>query len=243
MALSTISTVSSHLLNGTQGDQSWGPVSFIFPTALTGMTISNNTVNYTTGTGSNTFKNGTYVMNANCWKDANPPYFMFDNNTTTFYFGGVNAGTNYKLDGSTSTYNRNAYTINTAPAPYVGGNSAGTATFNTNGYAGEYYQIQYPFMYILTKIYIQGQAGIYYTRSPKKLYIFGSNDGTTWTYITLVTTAITNSTSEFSYSVTNTTQYNYYRFVANTLIGGNSWDGALAIASFRTEGMAYELVA
>jgi hypothetical protein len=242
MSLSTITTISSHPFNKKIGPSTWGPISFIFPTALTGMTISNNSVNYTIGTGANTFKNGSYVMNANCWKDSNPPYYMFDNNDTTFYFGGVNAGTNYKIDGSTATYNRNAYTINTAPAPYVGGNTNGTATFNTNGYQGEYFQIQYPFMYVLTKIYLKGQAGIYYTRAPKRIYILGSNDGTTWTYIVQVITALTNSTSEFSYTVTNTTQYQYYRFVANTLIGGNSWDGAVALASFRTEGQAYEIV-
>lgn len=242
MSLSTISTLSSSSMKNTIiTNNGWGPELFIFPTNLTSYTINSNNFTYSLGTGSTAYRNGEYKINANCWRDVNPPYLMFDNDANTFYLSGVNAGVNYKLDGTTSTYNRNAYTINTAPAPYVGGNSNGTATFNTNGTTGEYYQIEYPFNYVLKKIYIKGQAGIYFTRSPKRLNIFGSNDGITWVFIVLITTGIANATTEYAYNVSNTTQYKFYRFVANTLVGGNSWDGALAIGTFRTEGDAYSL--
>jgi hypothetical protein len=242
MALSSISTLASaSMFNKTANDNGWGPILFIFPTSLSSFTINSNNFTYSLGSGTNVYRNGEYKINANCWRNVNPPYLMFDNNPNTFFLSGVNGGVNYKLDGTTSTYNRNAYTINTAPAPYVGGNSNGTSTFNTNGIAGEYYQIEYPFNYVLKKIYIRGQSGVYYSRSPKKLYIYGSSDGITWIFIVLITTAVANATNEYAYNVSNTTQYKFYRFVGNTLVGGHSWDGAMSIGTFRTEGDAYSL--
>lgn len=237
MALSTITTISSSPFKSVLG---WGPISFVFPTSLTSYTISSNSFTYSGGSGSTLYKNGTYVINANTWNGTYPPYKMFDGDVNSLYMCGVNAGTNYKLDGTTATYNRNAYTINSTPAPYVGG-SSGTV-WNTNGYNGEYFQIQYPFNFILTKVYLMGEAGGTYSRSPKTMYIFGSTDGTNWTYVDVVTSTMNaGSPTEFSYNVTNSTKYTYYRFVANTLIGGHSWDGALSMTSFRTEGNAYSL--
>lgn len=242
MSLSSMAMISSPIITNPKPEvPPWGPIPFIFPNHLTSYTVNNNTFTYSLGTGTNAYKNGTYNIRANCWRDINPPHLMFNGNASNFYMCGVNGGVNYKLDGTTAVYNRNAYTINTRPATFVGGNTNGTVFWSTNGIRGEFFQIEYPFNYVLTKIYIRGEAK-YFTRSPKNLYIFGSNDGSTWIQIALVITTIANATTEYSYNVTNTTQYKFYRFVINTLVGGNSWDGATTIAIFRTEGQSYQLV-
>lgn len=177
MDLSTITTISSAItLNSKLG---WRPVAFTFPTSLSGYTISSNTFTYSDGSGSTSYQNDAYVINANTWYSSYPPYRMFDNNTSTYYMCGVNTGTNYKLDGTTETYNRNAYVINTAPATFQGGNSNNSAYWSTNGYIGKYFQLQFPFNFVLTKIYMAGEVEGTWTRSPKTLFVFGSTDGTT----------------------------------------------------------------
>ena len=118
-----------------------GTCCIYFPTSLSSYTIGSNSFNYSDGIGSNLYQNGTYNINANCWNSFYAPYKMFDNNSSTYCMCGTNGGTNYKLDGTTSTYNRNSYVINSTPATYQGGNTNNSATWNTNGYAGEYFQI------------------------------------------------------------------------------------------------------
>lgn len=177
---------------------------------------------------------------------------MFDNGdestisdlsqTSRWITGSLN-GTAILLNGSSITYDRVSYISNTGA--YQGGRSDGTTTWSTNGYLGEYFQIKFPFNYILTKIYMITSE---ITRGPKILHIFGSHNGSSWIHVTQITTIMTQPPpidaniarrTEYSYNVVNTSKYKYYRFVINTIVGG--WTGATlcAISTFRTEGQAY----
>jgi hypothetical protein len=105
---------------------------------------------------------------------------MFDVSTTTRWFSGLLNQNNIALDGvSTVTYN----SMIGQQVIIVGGHTNGSATFNVNGYQGEYFQIQYPFKFVLTKVYLKTSGGNEFARAPKILHIFGSIDGSTWTLV------------------------------------------------------------
>lgn len=259
MALSLITSISSlNLLIFSELDNKWGPFLFTFATGPNGLVsyiVESNSFTYTIGTNENVFKNGTYEINASSSSLSKLPHGMFDtsnelnlndselSNTSRWISGGLSENA-VLLDGSLMTYNRASYIWNTGA--YQGGRSDGTATWSTSGYLGEYFQIKFPFNYILTKIYMITSE---ITRGPKILYIFGSHNGSSWIYVTQITTIMTPSPAigtnvarrtEYSYNVANASKYRYYRFVVNTIVGG--WTGATicAISSFRTEGQAYQ---
>jgi hypothetical protein len=71
------------------------------------------------------------------------------------------------------------------------------------GDQGKYFQIKYPFNFVLTKIYLRKSGGCEFARGPKTLY--GIN-GTTWVLVETITTAITTNII-YSYTVSNTTHY------------------------------------
>jgi hypothetical protein len=246
MALSSISTLASaSMFNKTIIDNSWGPYDFTFATTtngLAGYVIDNDTFEYTLGTGATSFKNGVYELKASATYPGTTtpfyPYRMFDTSTTTRWFSGLPNQTNLLLDGTTLAYDQPAYIYTTGA--YQGGRADGTATWSTNGYLGEFFQIKFPFNYVLTKIYITTTGGSEFSRGPKILHIFGSLDGTTWVLVSTITTTITNNL-EYSYNVSNTTKYIYYRFVANTVVGGYTAGNNFSLASFRTDGTAWSL--
>ena len=160
-------------------------------------------------------------------------------------FGGLNGQANIMLDDvSTTTYNRNAYLQGAAPAVFQGGKTDGTATWSTSydatSVTGEYWQVQFPFNYNIKIVYLRDGPDGTYTRNPKELYVLGSTNGTTWTYVALITNTGMNGTgTEKSYPITNTRSFKYYRFVAKNLIGGNSWDGAVCVWGSRLSGDIY----
>jgi hypothetical protein len=240
MSLSTISTMGS--IRTPKITNGWGPYSFSFTssTGLTSFGIDSNIFTYTGGTGVDIFKNGEYQINASSSFPTTLPYLMFDSSTTSRWFSGLTNQSNPNIlyNGSSLTYDRAAYIWETGV--YQGGRANGTATWSTNGYTGEFFQIKYPFNYVLTKIYIKTSGGNEFARSPKNLNIFGSNDGTTWVLVSSITTAITNN-SEYAYNVSNTTKYIYYRFVASSITGGNNTGTLFSLVNFRTEGQAYSL--
>jgi hypothetical protein len=238
MSLSTITTISSHPFNKKIGTTGWGPVNFIFPSDLTSYAVNSNTITYSGGSGATAFKNGTYLIAAQCSFPTTLPWNMFDVSTTTRWFSGLINQSNVQINGSTITYDQAAYDWTTGN--YLGGRANGTATFNTNGYQGEYFQIQYPFQFIVTKVYLKTSGGNEFARAPKILYIFGSTDGTSWTLVDTITTAVTNN-NEYSYTVANTTKYTYYRFLANKVTGGNNTGTCYSLVSFKTEGTAWSL--
>ena len=82
---------------------------------------------------------------------------MFDTSSTSRWFSGLPNQTNLLLDGTTLAYDQPAYIYTTGA--YQGGRADGTATWSTNGYLGEFFQIKFPFNYVLTKIYITTTGG------------------------------------------------------------------------------------
>lgn len=249
MAFSVLSIVSSAIMTQTATLSATlpGSATFTFPTSLTSYTIGSNTFTYSGGSGSTLYKNGDYTISAQCWDSLYPPYRLFDNNTTTYWTCGTNGGTNYQLDGSTiSAYNRSPYFPNATPASYRGGNDNNLATWSTTyntslNVTGEYWQVQFPFQFMLTKVYMIGESGTNVGRSPKSLYILGSTNGSTWTLVQIVTNSLmTQGTpTEYSYTVTNTNKYQYYRFVANTLISTPTFSGSCSLISLKMDGTAY----
>jgi hypothetical protein len=239
--LSTISTLSSSSISNIITNNGWGPYLFSFTgntSGLTSFNASSNIFTYTGGTGTDTFKNGEYQINTSSNFSTTPGYMMFDTSTTSRWFSGLSGQSNTLYNGSSLTYDRDSYIW--ATGVYQGGRADGTATWSTNGYTGEFFDIKYPFNYVLTKIYIKTSGGNEFARSPKNLNIFGSNDGTTWVLVSSITTAITNN-SEYAYNVSNTTKYIYYRFVASSITGGNNTGTCFSLVNFRTEGQAYSL--
>jgi hypothetical protein len=235
MSLSTISTMGS-IRSPKITNNGWGPYSFSFSTGLTSFSINSNTFTYTGGTGVDIFKNGEYQLNASS-SYVFLPYLMFDNSTTTRWFSGL-PQSNTLYDGSTLTYDRAAYDWTTGN--YVGGKSDGSATWSTSGQLGEFFEIKFPFKYLLTKIYLRSSGGNEFARTPKILNICGSDDGITWTLVSSITTAITNN-NEYSYNVVNINKYIYYRFVALKVTGGNNTGTCYSLVNFRTDGQAYSL--
>jgi hypothetical protein len=240
MALSSIATIVSNQSFGPN-EPTWGPYAFLFPTDLLGTySVTSNTIDYADGVGATIFRNGIYQISAQCTTPgANIAANMFDSSTTTRWFCGLNGGNNIKLDGvSTILYDRACYDWTTGN--YIGGRADGTATWNTNGYQGEYFQIQYPFNFVVTKIYLKTRSGNEFARAPKILYIFGSSTGSSWTLVDTITTSVVND-NEYSYTVSNSTKYKYYRFLANRVIGGNNTGDNFSLVSFKTEGTAWSL--
>jgi hypothetical protein len=239
MALSTIASIASYKSFGPN-EPTWGPYSILFPTDLLGTTsVSDNIIDYADGAGANIYRNGIYRISAQCSHPTSLPWRMFDNSTVTRWFSGLQNTSNITLNGvSTVAYDRPCYDWTTGN--YVGGRADGAATWNTNGYQGEYFQIEYPFNFLLTKIYLRTSGGNEFARAPKILYIFGSSTGSSWTLVDTITTSVTTNV-EYSFNVSNTTKYKYYRFLANKVTGGNNTGNNFSLVSFKTEGTAWSL--
>jgi hypothetical protein len=147
-----------------------------------------------------------YVASAS--SSATSPYNAFDNILYTSY---------WEPNYSTTAYPN-------ADGAYTGG--TGTV-YSTNGYTGEYLQIQLPvkiklYEYSLSNRTNSALGG----RQPKNAKIFASNDGSTWHDIH------THSDNAGTYHVTNgetrsfqldnitETYYKYYRLAVNSIIEG-----------------------
>jgi hypothetical protein len=140
-----------------------------------------------------------------------PPYKVFDNILFTSYFEPV--------------YTTNPYP-NTDGA-YTGG--SGTV-YDTNGYQGEYLQIQLPekiklYSYSISNRAAAGIEG----RQPKDAKIFASNDGSTWIDIHTHrdgsgTYDTDGETRTFQLYSNPETYYKYYRLVVNSIIQGGTSD-------------------
>jgi len=159
-----------------------------------------------------------------------------------------NQPTGYVASASTSTSNREPYQAFDnvlysswhepvyQPSPYPnidGAYTGGSGTvYDTNGYQGEYLQIQLPEKIKLYNYSISNRpaAGIE-GRQPKDAKIFASNDGTTWIDIHTHsdgggTYDIAGETRSFQLDNITETHYKYYRLVVNSIIQGGSSDTA-----------------
>jgi hypothetical protein len=114
-----------------------------------------------------------------------------------------------------------------ADGAYTGG--SGTV-YDTNGYEGEYLQIQLPEKIKLYSYSISSRSGTGLAgRQPKDAKIFASNDGSTWidihTHNDVGETYNTNGeTRTFQLDNITETYYIYYRLVVNSIIEGGTSD-------------------
>jgi len=154
-----------------------------------------------------------YVASASATNPARDPYRAFDN---VLY----------------SSWHEPVYQVNPYPnldGAYTGG--SGTV-YNTNGYQGEYLQIQLPEKIKLYNYSISNRAAAGIEgRQPKDAKIFASNDGTTWIDIHThsdggETYDINGETRSFQLYSNTETYYKYYRLVVNSIIQGGTSDTA-----------------
>jgi len=130
------------------------------------------------------------------------PFKLFNKNTTNsnFYHSG-------------RYYNKGQYTGSTS-----------TTDNNSNVYNGEYIQIQLPTQICLYSYKIYAKTDTADTRSPRKFYILGSNNNTTWY---LVDEQNENNWSSIQsvkqYYPNSNNKYNYFRLVIKTIgnVGNN----------------------
>jgi hypothetical protein len=154
-----------------------------------------------------------YVASASTTNPSRDPYRAFDNVLYSSWHEPV--------------YQSNPYP-NTDGA-YTGG--SGTV-YDTNGYQGEYLQIQLPEKIKLYNYSISNRAAAGIEgRQPKDAKIFASNDGNTWIDIHTHsdgggTYDIAGETRSFQLDNITETHYKYYRLVINSIIQGGSSDTA-----------------
>ena len=154
-----------------------------------------------------------YVASASATDSTKDPYRAFDN---VLY----------------SSWHEPVYQVNPYPnldGAYTGG--SGTV-YDTNGYQGEYLQIQLPekiklYNYSISNRAAAGLEG----RQPKDAKIFASNDGNTWIDIHTHsdgggTYDIAGETRSFQLDNIIETHYKYYRLVINSIIQGGTSDTA-----------------
>ena len=156
---------------------------------------------------------GGYTASASATNPNRDPYYAFDN---VLY----------------STWHEPVYQVNPYPnldGAYTGG--SGTV-YDTNGYQGEYLQIQLPEKIKLYNYSISNRAGSGLEgRQPKDAKIFASNDGTTWIDIHTHSDSggtydTTGETRSFQLDNITETHYKYYRLVMNSIIQGGTSDTA-----------------
>jgi len=154
-----------------------------------------------------------YVASASTSVSTRGPYQAFDNVLYSSWHEPVYQSSPYpNTDGA-----------------YTGG--SGTV-YDTNGYQGEYLQIQLPGKIKLYNYSISNRpaAGIE-GRQPKDAKIFASNDGNTWIDIHTHgdgggTYDIAGETRSFQLDNITETHYKYYRLVINSIIQGGTSDTA-----------------
>jgi len=105
--------------------------------------------------------------------------------------------------------------------------TSGTYTggvYTTNSIAGEWVQIQLPVAVTIQSLamYARGSgSGNKPLAEPKVFYIFGSNDGTTWTQIYTTTVASSPTAGQLQqFSINTSAAYAYIRFVINAIFPG-----------------------
>lgn len=108
-----------------------------------------------------------------------------------------------------------------------------TTTIDGVAYAGEWLQLQLPTAILLTDYYLYGWKAALF-RSPKKWWVAGSNDGTTWTMIDSRENITRYPDEDYSFKVQTiqSTPYSYYRIVVNQIDYTTSGSDHLSIAEW-----------
>ena len=167
----------------------------------------------TTTLSGQSYGNGTYVASASSTLAGFPITGIFDKtNTSTTSTGWSTSTTGYS-------------TGNISPAPYTAGTYS--TTVSGTSYGGEWIQIQLPSQIILASYKWESGVGIgvdRYYQCPSSWIVAGSNDGSAWTLVDS-RTGILNwgaSLPNQTFTVTNSSQYLYYRVIVTAIQGSSS---------------------
>lgn len=124
--------------------------------------------------------------------------------------------------GSTgNTYNRNPYN---AAGDYVGGHTTNPGYYySTNGVGGEWIQCKVSVPAVVTSYGIMNRGASLDSRNPVQYYLFGSNDGETFTQLDVQNTPTTSVVpAAYTIQLSNTTPYTYFRLVVGKIGAGGS---------------------
>ena len=197
-----------------------------FPTNI-GNNINATTYNYSSGSGTTAYLNGTYVVNCSS-SEALPSQnggvlciFNANGSGGTYFWGNQYGGGGYV--GCTSTTLTTVSNSYQYPA-YVYVNQGTYNTITT----GEWVSIALPYWIKPTSFTVKarnyaGAGPRFYPRTPNGYIFQGSNNNTTWTSLytqanpTLGTAGISTSGSTFSISTTNS--FKYFRFIITSIVG------------------------
>ena len=172
--------------------------------------FTSNTLTVTGQTGSNVFKNGTYIASSSSsFSSSYLAYKAFNGPTGTFWHCGYSGN--------------NGYTQMPYNPSYIGGGSGATyysTTIDSVSYPGEWIQIQFPFQFFLSSYSLYPSEGNL-NKSFKLFYIAGSNNGTTWNMVNIQNLSSQPSTLLTTFTVTTNNSYSYYRLIINKTFGDN----------------------
>jgi len=189
---------------------------------------------------------------------ANHPYLMFDNLNATMWNCGANNATltmdssitNTTIHSATNepaatSYVNTPYYNNTNPnAPYRGGNATNQyyrIFYDATFVDGEWFQLQFPKIFQINSFETKGGSSS--ARMPYKMYILGSQNGSTWTLVNIASNpSLTVQT--WNYTIPNTKYYLYYRFVithtTNRMVDNtapvNGFQGHVQSSNFKITG-------
>jgi alpha-tubulin suppressor-like RCC1 family protein len=178
----------------------WSPELSLFAAVSSNGILSNLQAGGMTSNNSNGFiTSASSILNTG-WDAWN----AFDNNTNSGW---------HSLDTTT----QNAY------SPSTGIYTGTVVTIDSMGtsHNGEWLQIQYPTVNLLTSFTITPRSGLESTRSPKSFVMLGSSDGSTWVllYTNTNQTTWSNATPSSFEIANNQTNYMYYRIVTKQVTG------------------------
>jgi len=113
--------------------------------------------------------------------------------------------------------------------------TAQSSSYTTNGVAGVWLQLQCPVPVTLSNMILYGRTSDY-GQNPTQIYLFGSNDGSTWTQLLGATSTTLQSVGggPNTFTVNASTGYTYFRVVCTLPTG----TGAMAIGEMYLNGTA-----
>ncbi len=119
-----------------------------------------------------------------------------------------------------------------SPYSYTG---TATTTVDNNGtptvYSGNWIQLKLPNPIQITSYKIGGNKNGTTGRNPTGFVLAGSNNGTTWYLVDIQTTVSWDSSTPNTYSLSNTTLYDYFRLIC-TNGGPDNWGAILGVLAF-----------
>ena len=156
---------------------------------------------------------GTYIASTSL--NSTAIYTIFDTSISTSFSDTTQPGLNY-FNG-----------LYVKSSPTITNSITGISSIN-----GEWFQIQLPSQKRLYAYEIIPVPSPYQNRAPKKFYILGSNDGSSWKLLDTQTNTVwsTNQTATRFILIDNSSTYFYYRLIINTI---GSDQSILSIAEWK----------